>query len=81
MLIEDFVCIKSARRLDFSFLPNDSLSFTLRDVFSHYLWLKDRQPPIKVWKSAELFSEVVDHLLSLYNDRAIPTNPKSLLVR
>ena len=81
MLIEDFVCIKSARCLDFSFIRDDSLCFTIRDVFSHYLWLKDRQPPVRVWKSAELLSEVVDYLLTLYNDRAIPTNPKSLLVR
>ena len=82
MLIEDFISIRTARCLDFTAIPDGSISFKLRDVLSHYLWLKARQPPAtrRVWKSAVLFNEVAEFLISLYAERAIPTIQKGSIV-
>ena len=69
MLIEDFIDIRNASRLDFTKLPHSSISFKLCDVLSHYLWLKDRQPPASrtVVKSTALFNQVADFLIYLYD--------------
>ena len=83
MIIEDFIDIRDASRLDFTNIPDGSISFKLRDLLSHYLWLKERQPPVSrtVWKSSVLFNEVADFIISLYSERAIPTIKKSNIVR
>ena len=82
MLIEDFIDIRNASRLDFTKLSHSSISFKLCDVLSHYLWLKDRQPPASrtVVKSTVLFNQVADFLISLYEERGIPTIQKGSIV-